>query len=314
MRHIILIALTALAISWLQGPAGADQDRCAEHFPGVDWVTIEIEGPATVATAGMSPEMSARFAADVEANANLIEGEIGGLEGAVACLATPALAEAFSDFASAGQRLHAGVFGEEKVLVISAVEIRMVDDAIAFGLPHIALSQVAADLGLEDGYPEPLGSTIAHWYLARYTDRIERYRGDLVVALFLDDPNPDLRTLEDATGWTLDRKSEPFFYDPQFIASQMGVFVEHATSARGLEVIRDPRQETWAALENQWRVQLRAELPQGSFGVYWGVALVVTFLLLALLLAWLKRRQNKRKAQRRPTPPVDESLFTSRHE
>jgi hypothetical protein len=314
VRHTILVALVALAISWFQGSARADQDRCADHFPGVDWVTVDIEGPVTVATAGMSPEMSARFAADVEANAVLIEGEIGGLDGATACLATPELAEAFSDFAGAGQRLHAGVFGEEKVLVISAVEIRMVDDAIAFGLPHIALSQIAADLDLEDGYPEPLGSTIAHWYLARYTDRIDRYRGELVVALFLDDPNPDRRTLEDATGWTLDRKSEPFLYDPQFIASPMGVFVEHATSVSGLEVIRDPRQETWGALENQWRVQLREELPQGSFGVYWGVALVVTFLLLALLLAWLKRRQNKRKAQRRPTPPVDESLFTSQHE
>ncbi|MCP4307534.1 MAG: hypothetical protein GY788_22200 [bacterium] len=313
MRHTTLFVVV-LAVLWIHGPAQADQDRCAEHFPGLNWMTVDTEGPVTVATAGMPTEMATRFAADVTANAILIEREIGGLEGTVACLATPELAPAFSDFAAPGQRLHAGVFGEEKVFVISAVEIRTVDDAIAFGLPHIALSQIAQDLDLEDGYPEPLGSTIAHWYLARYQDRLDRYRSELAVPLFLDDPNPDLRTLEDATPWTLDRRSEPFFYDPQFVASPMGVFVDYATATRGLEVIRDPSQETWGTLENQWRVVLREEFPEGDFGAYWGMAIVAFFLLLASLLAWLKWRQNKLKAQRKATPPADERLFVSGQE
>ncbi len=314
MRHTISLALVALVMFLLPGAVQADEDRCADHFPGVDWVTVEIDAPVAVATAGMTPEMAARFAGDVERNANLIQSEIGGLEGATACLATPELASAFSEFAAEGQRLHVGVFGEEKLLVLSAVEIRTVDDAIAFGLPHIALWQIAADLDLEAGYPEPLGSTIAHWYMARDTDRLDRYRNELVVAMFLDDPNPELRTAEDAISWVVDGKADPFFYDPQFIASQMGVFIDYATSVEGMTVVRDPSQETWADLENRWRITLRDELPRGSFGAEWGVALVVTFLLLTVLLAWGKRRQKKRAAQRRPTPPADETLFTSMHE
>jgi hypothetical protein len=132
--------------------------------------------------------------------------------------------------------------------------------------------------------------------------------------MFLDDPNPESRTLDDAAAWVIDSKGDPFFFDPQFVASQMGVFIDYAVSVEGSEVIRDPSQETWGALENQWRISLRDELPRGSFGVWWGVAIVVVFLLLAVLLALAKRRQNKRKAQRLPTPPTDESLFTSAHE
>lgn len=314
MRLITATALVLLAVFAMPAPAQANQERCADLFPGVAWVTVETDAPVTVATAGMTPERATRFATDVANNANLVQAEIGGLEGAVACLATPELAPAFSGLVAPGQRLHVGVFGDEKALVMSAVEIRMVDDAIAFGLPHIALAQIAADLSLDSGYPEPLGSTIAHWYMARATNRMERYRTELVVQLFLDDPNPELRTAADATRWVVDAKADPFFYDPQFIASQMGLFIEWATQDAGLGVLDDPTQDTWGELENRWRVALRDELPRGSFGAEWGVALVVCVVLLAILLAWGRKRQKRRQAQRRPTPPADESLFTSKHE
>ncbi len=307
------MAFIAVFIVLLPGTALADQARCAERFPDVDWVDSPIDAPITVATAGMTPEMAARFAADVERNANLVQSELGGLDGGVACLAVAELAPAFSAYAAPGQRLHVGVFGEDKMLVLAAVEIRTVDDAIAFGLPHIALWQLAADLGIEGGYPEPLGSTIAHWYMARAAGLMEQYRNELVVAMFLDDPNPELRTADDATEWVVDTKPDPYFFDPQFVASNMGLFIDHAIETEGLAILRDPTQETWAGVENRWRIALREELPQGSFGAEWGVALVVTFLLLTVLLAWGKRRQKKREAQRRPTPPADETLFDSKH-
>jgi hypothetical protein len=300
----------------IAGSAIAEQDRCSSRFPGVDWTTVDIEGPVTVATTGMTPEMSARFAGDVERIADRIHGEVGGLDDVAACLATPDVTLDMGDLVSQGQRLHVAAFGEEKLLALSAVEIRLVDDAIAFGLPHIALYQTAQELGLDGDYPEPLASTIGHWYLARDNGRLERYHNELVVALFLDDPNPDQRTDDEATQWVSIAGEEPFLFDPQFVASQMGDFIDYAVGARGIDVVRDPTQTTWGPLENEWRVAMRDELlegRQGSYGAEWGVAIVVVVVAIAILLALQKRRQKKRLAKRRPTPPADESLFESSH-
>lgn len=307
-----LVALGLLSA----GSANADQDRCAARFPEAEWTPVEIDAPVTVATAGMTPEMTARFAADVERNSGRINDEIGGLDGVAVCLATPEIRLDMGDLIAEGQRLHVAAFGEERLLALSAVEIRLVDDSIAYGLPHIALYQTARDLGLDGDYPEPLASTIAHWYLARDNGRLERYHTELTVTLFLDDPNPEKRTAEEATLWVAVPGEEPFVFDPQFVASPMGDFIDYAVATHGIDVIRDPKQETWGPLENEWRVAMRDELlagRQGSYGAEWGVALVVVVVLLAILLALQKRRQKKRAAQRRPTPPADESLFESSH-
>lgn len=317
MRIAISAALVALLTVALAGSAHADEDRCTERFPETEWTAIDVDAPVTFATSGMAVETAARFAADVERISARVQSEIGGLEGVAVCLTVPAVSLDVGDLVVEGQRLHAAAFGEEKVFVLSAVEIRSIDDAIAFGLPHIALWEIAAQLDYPGGYPEPLGSTIAHWYLAREIDRAERYHGELVVGLFLDDPNPERRTADDATRWLGAPKEDPFLFDPQIVESPMGDFIEYAVNARGVEVLRDLRQETWGPLENEWRVTLRDELlagRTGSYGAEWGAAIVVVFLVLTVLVAWGKRRQNKREATRRPTPPADESLFPSEHE
>jgi len=311
VRQFALLALAALLAVLFPTPGRADEQRCAAFFPDVSWQDQASEGPVTIATAGMTPAMAERFAADVSTVSSLVQSELGGLEGTAVCLATPEQAEAFSDLVPPGQRLHVGVFAREKVLVVSAVEIRTIDDAIAFGLPHIALWHVAASVGRDNGYPDPLGSTIAHWYLARKTDRLERYRSELVVTLFLDDPNPEERTIDDALPWVSEAKPDPYFFDPQFVGSQMGVFIDFAVSEEGTAVLRKIDQATWADLERRWRISIRDQFPRGNYGVWWGVAIVVGFLGLAAGLAWSKRRANRRAAQRKPTPPPDESLFTS---
>lgn len=316
MRRFIFVAFLALFTLVQPVAAGASSDRCGEKFPGIAWVEAEVAGPVTVATAGMTTEMSARYAADADRVGMLIEAEIGGLEGTAMCLTQPDIQLDVGDLVQEGMRLHVGVFGEEKIFALSAVEIRMVDDAIAFGLPHIALWHLADDLGLPDGYPEPLGSTISHWYLARDTDRLARYHTELVVQLFLDDPNPDERSLDESTAWVGGTRGDPIAFDPQFVASPMGDLIDHAVRSAGVEVLRDPSQATWAALEIDWRIALRDELlagREGSWGAEWGAAIIATFVLLAIGLAWTKRRQKRRAAQRRPTPPPDESLFSSQH-
>ena len=311
MRQTAFLALTALLIVLLPAPARSDEGRCAALFPGVVWQSQASDGPASVATTGMTQAKAERFSADVARVSKLVQSEIGGLEGTAVCLATPEQAPEFSEFVARGQRLHVGVFAAEKVLVLSAVETRTIDDAIAFGLPHIALWHAAAELGRNDGYPDPLGSTIAHWYLARETDRLDRYRSELVVTLFLDDPNPEERTLDDALPWVAELKPEPYFFDPQFVGSQMGVFIDFAVAEEGTSVLRDIDQATWAELERRWRISIRDQFPRGNYGVWWGVAIVVGFLVLAAFLAWSKRRANRKAALRKPTPPADESLFTS---
>ncbi len=311
------MALFVLLTLALPGSAHADEDRCPERFPAPDWTAIDVDARVTFATSAMTEGMAARFAADVERIATRVQSELGGLDGVAVCLTLPEVRLDVGDLIAEGQRLHVATCGEEKLFVLSAVEIRSIDDAIAFGLPHIALWNTAAQLGYPDGYPEPLGSTIAHWYLARDINREERYHGQLVVALFLDDPNPERRTADDATRWLEGAQEDPFLFDPQFVGSPMGDFIEYAVTTRGVEVLRDLRQETWGPLENEWRVALRDELlagRTGSYGAEWGVLIVVLFLALTVLLAWRKRRQKRRQAIRMPTPPADESLFTSQHD
>jgi hypothetical protein len=317
VRQIIIAALLALFAFVSAEPAESLDDRCAGMFPDIEWYPVVVDAPVSLATAGMSAEMSERYGRDAERVANRIQAELGGLEDTAMCLTIPEIELDVGNLVASGQRLHVAVFGEEKVFALSAVEIRMVDDAIAFGLPHIALWQLADELGLADGYPEPLASTISHWYLARDNDRLERYHAELVVQLFLDDPNPDLRTAADATLWGAATREDPFTFDPQFVASPMGDLIDYAVAARGVDVLRDPAQQTWGTLENEWRTAMKVELldgRSGSWGAEWGVAIIVFFVLLAILLAWLKRRERKRAATRRPTPPADESLFVSEHE
>lgn len=312
-RSIAAISIWLLALG-NAAPAVADADRCSARFPAAEWTTVAVEAPVTMATAGMPPAMAERFAADVETIANQIQGEIGGLSGTAVCLSTPEVNIDAGDLVPRGQQLHAVAFGAAQLFAISAVEIRLVDDAIAFGLPHIALHQVANELGLPAGYPQPLASTIGHWYLARVNGRAARYHNELVVALFLDDPNPQERTAADATRWVDGGTVDPLLFDPKSVASQMGDFIEYAVDTRGVEVMRDPTQETWGELENEWRVAMRDELlegRQGSYGAEWGVVIFVAFVALAIALALQRRRQKRRAAVRRPTPPPDENLFAS---
>ena len=127
----------------------------------------------------------------------------------------------------------------------------------------------------------------------------------------------DTFTVTTEADTTPDPTPDPFTFDPQFVGSPMGDLISFAVESRGIDILRDPVQQTWAEIEIEWRVAMKVELlsgREGSWGAEWGAAIIVFFVLLAILLALLKRRQKRRAATRRPTPPPDETLFESQHE
>lgn len=267
-------------------------------------------------TAGLPTAVAERFAEDVAQTAGRLAGEFGGVEDMAVCLASPEVEIDVGDLVPFGRRLHSAVFGPEGVLLIRTIQIGFVDDAIAYGLAELAAWRTATELGLEDGYPEPLASTIANWYLARANKRLDRFHAVLLVSLFLDDPNPERRTLADATDWTAGSQQNPLLFDPQFIESPMADFIEFAVTQRGIGVLRQPEQSVWGPLENEWRIAMRDELlgdAKGSNGWPWGAAIVSVFLVLAAAMGWGRRREKKRAAGRRSAvAPPETDLFESR--
>lgn len=318
VRHRLtfgLIGLVAAQLVFVAGAAhAADSDRCSARFPDVTWIEYPVTAPVTVATSGLNEATSERFAEDAARNANRIAADFGGLDGVAVCITAPEVRLDLGGLVAQGQRLHVGAFGAEKMLVVSAVEISQMDDGIAFGLADIAAWNVATELGLDDGYPQPLASAIGHWFLARDNGRTERYHSEMVVNMFLDNPNPDELMAEDETVWTASAQDDPFLFDPQFVASPIGDLIDHAVATHGAEVLLQPQQDVWGPLEREWRISLKDELladRSGQLDAVWGVAIAVFFILLTVALALQRRRQKRRARQKRPTPPADETLFGS---
>jgi len=306
-----------LALHWLSTggvAAAAGGDRCAARFPEVTWGEYSVAAPVTVATSGLNEAMSERFAEDAARNANRIEADFGGVDGVAVCITAQETRLDLGGLVARGQRLHVGAFGAEKMLVISAVEIGQMSDGIAFGLADIAAWNVAAEIGMNDGYPQPLAGAVGHWFLARDNGRTERYHSQLVVNMFLDNPNPEQLTADDETVWTASSQDDPLLFDPQFIASPIGDFIDYAVTTHGTGVLRQPQQDVWGPLEREWRIALKDELlanRTGQLDAVWGIAIVAFFILLTVGLALQRRRQKRRAGQKRPTPPADETLFGS---
>jgi hypothetical protein len=315
MRRVLAVGLVIAACALLAGEARAEPEgRCATRFPEVTWTEYPVVASVTVATSGLNQATSERFAADAARNANRIAADFGGLDDVTVCITDQEARLDLGGLVARGQRLHVGAFGAENMLVISAVEIGRVSDGIAFGLADVAAWNVAADLGLEAGYPQPLAGAIGHWFLARDNDRLDRYHAEMVVNMFLDNPNPDQITQDEETNWTSGSQDDPFLFDPQFVASPIGDFIQYAVAARGSEVLHQPEQAVWGPLERDWRISLKEELlanRQGQLDAFWGIAIVAFFVLLTVGLAVQRRRQKLRSRLKRPTPPPDETLFGS---
>lgn len=297
VRRLVAVSVLVLVVSVAGvAAAGPSLAGCSEHFPEAEWSPAGETDLLTVETAGLSPGQALRFAEEASITARWLDTDLGGLEPLTLCVTGRDVVLDGAGIVAEGQRLHSVVFNDDGTVVVDALEALFFDEAHAFGLAYAALWQVAAQIGTE-GYPEPLATTIAQWYLSRAADKLELHHAQMRSGAFFNDPSGrGVATTE----WTASAQPATYAWNPQFQESPLADFVEFAVASEGPAILRDPSGERWAALEQEWQAALREEALQGSTGGNaWVVGLGIALGMVALagLLAWLNHLSKRRTTE-----------------
>lgn len=279
----IVVALTA-APAWGQGEGGP----CARAFPGSAFETAAPAGPVMVHGSGLTDPLTTRFAAEIRLLAQMVQQEMGGLDGEVAvCIfagGLPLDGEALGWHP--GLALHAAAFGEEGLVVLSAVNVGPVADGARHGLIHVAQWRVS-----NGEYPQPFAEDVKGWYRNRLSGRVAAVRESMIRQnVGLTEPWPPIP-------WTSGTISDPLLWNPKFSYGGAGDFTAYAVGAGGPEVLSDPSASRLAPLDEGWRNLLFSEsgsIPGGSRGWIVGALLVSGVIVLAALLAYLGRLSRLR--------------------
>lgn len=297
-RTVVFSAVLAASLATAVPAAAAD--GCKPTFPSVEFEQSLPAGPVTVRTAGLDAGLAARAAADVQAAADLIHGELGGLDGVEACIFAGELPlDAVALGWPEGQRLRAISFGPERVLVLSAWQIGLLADASALGLAHQAQWAVGAGR-----YPDPLGGAVAQWYAGRLDDRLARDHAAMRYANLI-------RAIPEDIPWTEGTIPERLLWNPEFQLSPIGDFVDHVVRTEGLGALRDPDAAVLRRAQESWQRTLLAEATGSETGTKgWIRGVIVVGLILAMGLALavgaFMQRRRMRRATVRETLPVRE--------
>lgn len=292
-RTALSLVLGVVLLTTPVGRASAADAWCDVHFPHEDWQPVGETEFLTVATAGLPEGQALRFADEASATARMLHDDLGPFPQLHLCVYGPDVRLAPTGILPEGQRVHSVVFNDDATVYIGVLEASFFDEAHAFGLAYAALWQVATELGL-DGYPEPLATTIGQWYLSRVAGKTELHHSQMRSGAFFADPSGKGVA---ATDWTSEAQPAIYPWNPQFQESPVADLVDYAVRTAGPEVLRNPTNARWQAVETSWQEALRDEALQGrSSGNDWviGLAIVVGMVGLAGLLAWLTRR-SKRK-------------------
>lgn len=287
--------LAGLGLLLAAGPAAALQapGGCAAVFPGTVFELRRPAGPITVVTSDLTVPLADRYAADLAPVAEAMQMHLGGLDGVEVCLFPNALPlDSVALGWPVGQRLRAASFVEERAVVLSAQQPRLVQPAGILGLAHQAQWETS------DGtYPATFGAAVGHWYASGEAGRLERDHAALRYARIIG-------SLSEPVPWADGSLEAVRLWDPQFQDSAIGDFVEYAVGQVGTEIIADPDPAVLARLDEEWR-QLLLNEARGSDkpSSEWitGVIIVVGSVLLALSLpaiGWWRSRRPK-------TPPGD---------
>jgi hypothetical protein len=245
----------------------------------------------------VAPEIAARFADEIGIAEEWIVDEIGPFEATV-CLVGPDSVFDTDRFLVGSQQFHIVSDLEEQLVAMDTDRsTRFVAPAMAFALPQHALYQNNGNRG----FPEPIASTISHWYRARILDRLPYYHNDEMTSNFFD--------TEARLVWTAGEQ-EPFqSWNPEGNVSSIGDFIDFATTARGNEILLTTDGQVWAEIEGEWRTALRVELTGRSTpttGWRIGIAIIVIVMVggigLAIGSVIHSRRTKQRPVTEAPIP------------
>jgi hypothetical protein len=284
VRRSVVAGLAFAFVLALPIPASrAQQAGCDALFPGREWTGTAAAGPVVVYGADMRIEELDRFTAEIDQFVALIQPEIGHLDGVSVCLFGGTVPLDPTAYVPLGQRVHALALTGEQVVVVEALDARLVQRAAGFGLAYLALWNLGAG-----PYPEPLAYAVGQWYVSRVEDKVELHHEVMSRVAFFQG------TL--GTDWTADVQSPTYAWNPQFQESPIGDLIDYAVEARGIETIVDPASVDWPALEARWAVDIEQELlgrSSPTTGWIFGLAFFLGMITLAVAMALIARR-NKR--------------------
>ncbi len=279
-------------------PPAAAANGCEAMFPEATFENSAPIGAATLHTSELADTVAARVADDLRRAAELIAGDLPGLAGVEVCVFADELPlDAQALGWPEGQRLRAVSFGPERVVALSAWQLRLLADAGVLGLAH------QAQWGVGDGhYPDPLGGAVAQWYAARLDDRLGRDHATMRYANLI-------RAIPEDIPWTAEAIPERLLWNPEFQLSPIGDFVEFAVAAEGTGVLREPDAATWRRLQADWQRSLLVEATgseSGTRGWIGGVVVVsiIAVMGLALALGAFVQHRRRQRSTVRVTIPV----------
>ncbi len=310
-----LLALIPIMVVVGAIPAGAQvTSRCAEVFPDAEWTAIEGL-TIDLGVAGVGAGEVERFSAEIEASAARIQADIGGLGGVAVCLASRDAEFDTSAYVAPTKRFHALLDGRKKVLALTTERVGAIKPAAAFGLAQLALWNNSGG----EGWPEPLASTIAHWYRAIAIDRLDQYHVEVMGADFSVDAvtgesNYGLDfTTDPRIDWVEYAQPASRTWDPSTNDEPIGDFIEYTVAREGSSVLLDTDEDAWTLREEAWRIGLVQDLTgrtTPTTGWRTGVIMAVALVIFASGVA-IGGWYSKRRKPRIETPPPVPGFFAS---
>ncbi len=284
---MLMMVLVGLLLAAAPASAQTGGGRCSERFAASVFETEADAGPVKVYGSGLTQPLLDRYAEDWRQLIELIQEEMGGLDGGVTVCVfddrLPLDAEALGW--PRGQFLRAIAFGEEQLVVVSSWLIGETPDAGRNGLLHVAEYQISGGT-----FPEPFGNDVKGWYRNRVDRTVE------VVHNVFVRQNSGLAEPWQPFPWTVGRMVDPLLWNPEFGYGGRGDFTNFAVTTAGNGVLSDPLGLDLGELDDKWRQTLFDEsgaILGGSRGWMLGLSLAIGLLLLGVLMAWWGRRQKR---------------------
>ncbi len=288
---VVALVMSAMTLASLSAASADAGDACAARYPEASWSIVAV-GPVSIEESGLAPEMAVRFADEIGIAEEWLVDEIGPFEVTVCLVGTGSLFDA-DRYREGSQRFHIASDLEEQFVAMNTDRsVGFVAPAMAFALTQHALYQNNGPAA----FPEPLASTIGHWYRARMLDRLPYYHNDEMTSNLFD--------TESRIDWTAGEQEIFRTWNPERNFRSIGDFVDFAARTRGMDILLVTDGAVWAGIEGDWRTALRVELTGRSTpttGWKMGIAIVVTILVTGISVATISVVQQRRSKKRPPT-------------